>query len=334
AGLAMARIENGQLSWTHYTGEQGPGIPASADTLFNTGSITKTITAELTLRLADAGHISLDEPIASEYIHPDLAEDPRYNDLTPRIILSHQSGLLNWAYQYENFELAFVQDPGSGFTYSGEAFEMLVAFLAARMDSDFASLVDTYVFDPMGLENMHLGATAAEGPNRATPMDADGVYGEPDRFAFPPNSADNLFTTLEDYTDFLMAIMADEARRDDLSTARRAIISNTDEQAPCFIEPAENCPTTTGYSLGWAVYAYEDTTVIHHGGSDWGENAFAYFDTAGQDGYVIFGNGGNSMGAIFTLLEWLDPQDRAASYFLALPPVQASLAQMRGETAP
>ena len=38
AGLAVVRIENGAVAWSGYAGEQGPGVPASASTLFNTAS--------------------------------------------------------------------------------------------------------------------------------------------------------------------------------------------------------------------------------------------------------------------------------------------------------
>lgn len=114
----MTRIERGEIVWSAYAGEQAPGVPVSAATLFNTASIAKTLTAELVLRLAEAGKLSLDEPISREYIHPDLAGDPRYDLLTSAIMLSHPAGLKNWPYSYEDGHLAFIQDPGTGLTYS------------------------------------------------------------------------------------------------------------------------------------------------------------------------------------------------------------------------
>jgi CubicO group peptidase (beta-lactamase class C family) len=51
AGAAL--IRNGRIVWTGYYGEQAPGVPASRETLFNTASIAKTVTADTVLRLAD-----------------------------------------------------------------------------------------------------------------------------------------------------------------------------------------------------------------------------------------------------------------------------------------
>ncbi len=104
---------------------------------------------------------------------------------------------------------------------------------------------------------------------------------------------------------------------------------STEGLTPCLIEPAELCPEAAGYGLGWEVFAYEDTSIIHHGGSDWGEQAFAYFDTASGDGYVLFVNGGAGRGVIYDVLTWLDPDDPLARYFLALPAVQDWLAGLR-----
>ena len=115
-GTAIVMLKGGATVWSGYYGERQKGQPVTADTLFNTGSITKTVTAETILRLVAAGKISLDEPIADLYMHPHLKDDPRNRLLTPRMILSHQTGLLNWEYNYPDQRLGFVHQPGTRFT--------------------------------------------------------------------------------------------------------------------------------------------------------------------------------------------------------------------------
>jgi CubicO group peptidase (beta-lactamase class C family) len=61
--VAVAYIENGKPVWTAVYGDQSPGVPATEKTLYNVASLTKPISAELILRLASAGKMSLDEPI-------------------------------------------------------------------------------------------------------------------------------------------------------------------------------------------------------------------------------------------------------------------------------
>lgn len=86
-GVAVAYIEGGQVAWTTVHGLQGDGVPATARTLFNIASMTKPILAETVLRLASDGALSLDEPMSAHWVDPDIAGDPRHEQLTPRIAL-------------------------------------------------------------------------------------------------------------------------------------------------------------------------------------------------------------------------------------------------------
>jgi CubicO group peptidase (beta-lactamase class C family) len=96
AGIGV--IKNGRLAFSGYYGEQAPGIPASESTRFNIASITKVVTAETILKLVDEGRISLDEPMSTYWIDPDIAGDVRHKTLTPRIALNHTTGFPNWRY--------------------------------------------------------------------------------------------------------------------------------------------------------------------------------------------------------------------------------------------
>src|SRR5690606_29398864 len=108
ANLAVAWTEPLLLAaW----GERVPGERASADTLFNVASMAKPVSAEAVLRLASAGVFTLDEAMASAWIDPDLAADPRHRLLTPRLSLSHRSGLPNWRYETDGV-LRFLREPG------------------------------------------------------------------------------------------------------------------------------------------------------------------------------------------------------------------------------
>lgn len=111
-GVGLGFIENGVLVNTEYYGEQSPGIPINDSTMFNVASSTKAITAEVFLRLAAKGEVSLDEPISGYYVYADIADDPRHKLLTPRIILTHRTGFRNWPYMYDDEKLAFDNDPG------------------------------------------------------------------------------------------------------------------------------------------------------------------------------------------------------------------------------
>ena len=329
AGVAMVRIVDGEIAWEGYAGEQGPGVPANASTLFNTASIAKTLTAELVLRLAEAGHLSLHEPVSSEYVHPDLAGDPRHEQLTPAILLSHQAGLRNWPYVYDDGKLAFIQDPGAGFTYSGIGYEILAEFAARRMDADYATLVRDWVLVPEGVaEDAYLGAGGAPAERRAVPMDSDGAYAESRPWEMTPSAADNLFVTAPAYARLIVAMLEGHPLPGELAGARQTPVVDTSSHAPCALEDAAECPIEVGQSLGWSVSRFADAHYVFHGGSDWGENAIAVYDLESRDGWVIFVNGGNGMGVWLDLAQALAPDEVYFRLIRALPQVQGALAEM------
>ncbi|HSX63476.1 MAG TPA: serine hydrolase domain-containing protein, partial [Pseudoxanthomonas sp.] len=111
AGFGVVR--NGELAWSHYYGEESPGLPADAATRFNVASITKTVVAETVLRLVDDGQLDLDEPLARYWVDPDIAGDPRRDALTARQVLDHTTGFPNWRFFRPDRKLAFEHAPGS-----------------------------------------------------------------------------------------------------------------------------------------------------------------------------------------------------------------------------
>src|SRR3712207_569178 len=71
--ISMAYVRNGAGVWTRAYGEQSDGLPATEWTLYNAASLTKPVFAELVVRLAAAGKLLLDEPMASHWVDPDVA---------------------------------------------------------------------------------------------------------------------------------------------------------------------------------------------------------------------------------------------------------------------
>ena len=94
--LAYGIIENGELQKVVVAGELAAGQPASDNAIFNVASVTKPVFATTVMKLVAAGQIGLDEPLHPYWVDPDLTDDPRHKLLTPRILLSHQSGFPNW----------------------------------------------------------------------------------------------------------------------------------------------------------------------------------------------------------------------------------------------
>ena len=87
-GVVAALVVDGRLVWAGAAGRAGPGRAMTPDTPMAFGSITKTVTAAVALKLAEEGRLDLDDPVRSR-----VPEWPEADDTTLRRLLSHTSGV-------------------------------------------------------------------------------------------------------------------------------------------------------------------------------------------------------------------------------------------------
>lgn len=324
AGAAI--IKNGKVVWTGHYGEQSPGVPASASTQFNVASITKVVTAETILRLVDDGKLSLDEPIAPYWTDPEIVDDPRHNMLTPRMALTHTTGFPNWRYFLPDKQLVFVHDPGSRYGYSGEGFEYLARYAEHKLGRDFEELVKEQVFEPLGMTDVSFSAREDNFDNIARPVDEHGVfhghYCRPGGWCPKPNSfnaAADMVVSVEDYADFLIAVMNADGYSDALAAERDRVQTDKGDQATveCHAGSSEPCPLAQGYGLGWEVLDYGDNKLISHGGSDWSQLTVGYFYTRSRDGLLIFLNAPThrALAAMPEAIGAIDPGSPMAAHY-------------------
>jgi CubicO group peptidase (beta-lactamase class C family) len=318
AGIGL--IGDGALVWEGYFGEQSPGVPATAETRFNVASITKTVAAETILRLAGQGRLSLDEPMATYWVDPDLEGDPRHLRLTPRMALDHSTGLPNWRFFLRGGKLAFQHDPGERYTYSGEGLEYLARFAERKLGKTFPELVAETVLDPLGMKNTSLVVRRGEAATIARPVDGEGKF--PGYYCRPEgkawcreegsfSAADDMVTTVRDYAAFLKSVAMGDGYPEELAADRDRVQTDKGKQSvvDCAAAPEVPCPDGQGYGLGFNVLRYGEVTVLGHGGADWSELAIAYIAKPSRAGVVIFLNAPNrqALAAMPELLELVDP---------------------------
>lgn len=294
---AVALIEDGQLRWTLVSGEQAPGVPATPQTLYNIASLAKPITAELVLRLASSGQLKLDEPISAHWVDPDIADDPRHQQLTPALCLSHQCGFPNWRHETDD-KLSFVFEPGERAGYSGEGYQYLGNYLQARMDAPFEQLMQRHLFSPLGMTNTAYTHKPWFEGRIATPMGPEGSWGEPvlrEQWV----AADDVHTTVADYATLVTHAMAGRDLTAGLAERRWKLEQDI---AAMLCESgrldAEDCPQRLGFTLGWGLHQSQGRSVFFHGGGDWGERSLAFFVPASGFGVVVLTNGASGMTVI------------------------------------
>ena len=291
---SVAYVNDGALAWTAAYGAQSPRVAATTNTLYNIASLTKPITAETVLRLASAGKLSLDEPMSTYWIDPDIREDPRHKMLTPRLGLLHKTGFPNWRYDTNNV-LAFQFDPGAKSQYSGEGFQYVARFAQAKLGQPFDALAQVNVLDRTGMTSTSFRKRAWFEGRVAIPQGPEGKPGEA-QFQKTWNAADDVYATAGDYARFILSVMRNEGVSEAIARERLTIV---DEAKPEVCGEgklnAAQCPESVGFGLGWAAFKYKGETVVTHGGSDWGVKTYAMFVPERRMGAVVLTNGENGM---------------------------------------
>ena len=145
-GLAIAVIDHGKVGYVQAYGiRNAKGDPLTTDTVMYGASLTKMVFAYHVMQLVDQGKIKLDVPFKDDFDKPlieygahsdekflgkygpytDLANDPRWEKLTPWMSLTHSTGFANFWFIEPDQKLRIHFDPGTQFSYSGEGLSLL-----------------------------------------------------------------------------------------------------------------------------------------------------------------------------------------------------------------
>ena len=275
--LGMGIIKDGNLQQIRVYGELRKGKAAPYNTIFNVASLTKPITAMLSLKLVSMGKWSLDEPVFKYWTDPDLAKDPRHKKLTTRHILSHQTGFPNWRWNNESKKLAFEFDPGTQYQYSGEGFEYLRRALEKKFNKTLDQLADSLLFEPLKMTDTRLFWDANMDESRfACWHDKEGNLYETNKTT-SANAADDLLTTVEDYGKFLVSVMNGDGLSEEVfkeMTSRQ--VKRKDNKY---------------FGLGWEIYDLGNGEyALSHGGSDIGVHTQVFIFPQSKHGLIIFTN--------------------------------------------
>jgi CubicO group peptidase (beta-lactamase class C family) len=143
-GLAVAVIDRGKVVYVHAYGvRNAKRDPLTTETVMYGASLTKTVFAYTVMQMVDQHRLKLDTPLADDLDKPlpdydpesifpgkygpykDLASDPRWKLITPRMCLTHSTGINNFSFLEPDGKLRIHFNPGSRFSYSGEGLILL-----------------------------------------------------------------------------------------------------------------------------------------------------------------------------------------------------------------
>jgi CubicO group peptidase (beta-lactamase class C family) len=310
-GLAIALIDGGEVVWTGAFGVMNAesGAPVRETTVFEAASLSKPVFAYAVLRMVDRGELSLDEPLWNTLEYERLSGEERARSMTPRMVLTHTTGLPNWG--GTPLELEF--DPGSAWQYSGEGFVFLQKAVEAKTGFTVEEIVAREVFGPLGLTHSHYVWVSEYDSLAATPHDELGLTAPKSR-PDEGNAAATLHTTAGDYARFLAAVVTGEG----LSPQMHAemLRPHTDVTSAVWGE-AEEPKRHVFWGLGWGIQDGDNADAVWHWGDNMTSRCFVVAYPAEGRGLVYFTNSeaglsiAEDIASVFTDdepwgLRWLD----------------------------
>lgn len=178
-GLSLAVVRNGEVIKAKGYGLANVehNVAATADTIYQSGSVGKQFTATLVMMLVEEGKMSLDDHI-SKYI----ADAPEiWKDITLRHLLTHTSGLSNKLYDHISMRQDYTEDelvkqiaalpldfqPGEKWSYSNPGYVMLGILVHKATGKFYGDLLRERIFGPLGMTTARVISEADIVPNRA-----------------------------------------------------------------------------------------------------------------------------------------------------------------------
>lgn len=221
-GLSIALVDDQRVVWAEGFGyaDKAGNVPASPETVYRAGSISKLFTATAAMQLAERGRLDIDRPLGDSL--PGFTIRTRFVDagpITPRSIMTHHSGLPSdhlkgmWTLKPEPFTLVAdrlkdeyaANPPGAVFSYSNLGVTLLGDAIGKVAGRDFVSHVRDELLLPLGMGRSSFSTSVDR-----TPLAAKG-YRKGKEAEDPPLRdvpAGGLNTSVLDLSRFLRMVLA------------------------------------------------------------------------------------------------------------------------------
>lgn len=160
-GAAVATIHKKQITQSYLGRIDKKGGLVNNSTIFQVGSISKSLTAWGVMKLVEEKILKLDVPI-SRYLP--LVSINNYSDkMTLRTLLSHTSGLPALFYMgqvrnsYKNTDrhkfnnASVLNEPGDRFEYTGLGYFLIQQMVEYVLETPFANVMDELILKPLNM---------------------------------------------------------------------------------------------------------------------------------------------------------------------------------------
>lgn len=229
-GVSIAVIRNYKVEWAKGYGwaDKAKGLPTTANTRFQAGSISKSLNALGMITLVRDGKLDLDADVNRYLINWKLAEEkgPHVNMAN---LLSHTAGLnvsgfsgytmgedvpsvqqvLNGEKPANSPPVRLVSKPGTQFAYSGGGVTVAQMMAMDITRQPYDELMDERVLKPLGMDNSTFTQPATNKPSArlASGYDERGLKFKGGNYhLYPEQAAAGLWTTPTDLARYIIAV--------------------------------------------------------------------------------------------------------------------------------
>jgi CubicO group peptidase (beta-lactamase class C family) len=268
-GLSLAVVKNGEVIKA-----QGYGlanielkVPATADTIYQSGSVGKQFTSAAVMLLVEEGKINLDDRI-SKYLDP---TPEIWKEITVRHLLTHTSGIKNYGEKDINYRQDYTDEelikvaasfpldfqPGEKWSYSNTGYILLGYVIKKASGKFYGDYLKERVFAPLGMTTARVINEEDIIPNRAAGYRLAKGDIKNQRYVSPSlnTTADgSLYLTVLDMAKWDAALYSEKL-------LKRASIDQI--WTPVKLNGGKIHP----YGFGWAIGEANKHKLIEHGGA-------------------------------------------------------------------
>ena len=217
--VTVAVVDDQRVVWSKGYGwaDTTKQVPATPETLFRVGSISKLFTATEIMRRVERGEIELDSDISQQL--PGFSIHSRFANAKPitvRSLLSHHSGLPSnrWNEMFTNkpvdlatlekqiAEDSLIAAPQTKFNYSNLGFSLLGRIIEVRSNETFAAAMKENILDPLGMAHSTFAPVAVDSKGYNQGKELPPVE-------MPDRPAGSLVASAHDLARFVEFVLAD-----------------------------------------------------------------------------------------------------------------------------
>jgi CubicO group peptidase (beta-lactamase class C family) len=288
------------------------GVEATADSVFQIGSVTKVWTATLVMQLVQEGTVDLDAPLRRYLPEFRVADEAASAQITVRQLLTHTAGFEGdiftdtgpgddalQTYVAGLGDVAQLFAPGEQFSYNNAGYCVLGRLVEVLRDRTFDACLRDYVITPLGLT--HVATSAAEAILfRAAVGHLSLEPGAPEvpapiwAMARSNAPAGSLLTMrARDLLAFAAMHLEGGAAADGTMLLESATVGAMQQRQ---VELPDLRVLGNAWGLGWELYDTAGKVVIGHDGNTLGQASFLRLVPGAGVAVVLLTNGGNGHG--------------------------------------